>query len=155
MTLVLGRRAAVTINGRSLSAYATTITLTRTAAAIDSTPWGARVKTYLPGLKEGTAKIEGIYYSSETLGPGAVLRRLIGAAPVTLTYQAEGSGGGRPTVTVDAIVTQYEESPSVADMVKWSVALQLTGDIRDETQPGSYSAGGYGVGGYGINGYGE
>lgn len=133
MAFVHGKGTAVLVDATDLSAYSNSVTFTRTADSHDVTTFGKNSKVYKGGLKDGTASIEGIYDNTAVTGPGAVFRSKIGAA-VTLTYRPEGSGDDLPEAVVDAVVTSYEESSPVADMVTWSVELQLSDDIDDDVQ---------------------
>lgn len=131
MAFIHGRGTAVSIDGDDLSDYANSVEFERTADSHDVTTFGRNSKVYAAGLKDGTATIEGIYDSTAGTGPGAVLRPLVGGSAVELVYQPEGAGSGKPTATVDALVTTYSESAPVADMITWSAELQLSGDIAD------------------------
>lgn len=133
MAFVHGKGTAVTIDDNDLSAYANNVTFTRTADSHETTTFGKNSKTYVSGLKDGTATVEGIYDSTAATGPGAVFRPLLGGASVVLVYEPEGTGVGKPLATVSVIVTSYEETAPVADMVTWSAELQFTGDIADST----------------------
>lgn len=134
MAFVHGRGTVVSIDGDALTAYSNSVAFARSADSHDVTTFGKSSKVYSPGLKDGTATIEGIYDSTGSTGPGAVLRPLVGAAAVALVYQPEGTGSGKPTATVDVLVTAYEETAPVADMITWSATLQLSDDIADTTQ---------------------
>ncbi|GAA2543669.1 hypothetical protein [Pseudonocardia hydrocarbonoxydans] len=132
MPFVHSKGVAVSVNAKPLGTFSNSVTFGRTADTHDVTTFGKNSKVYAPGLKDGTASISGIYDSTAVNGPGAVLRPLVGAAAVPLVYQPEGStGAGRPTATVQVLVTGYEESSAVADMVMWSCELQLSDDIAD------------------------
>lgn len=131
MAFVHGKGTAVSIDGDDLSVYSTSVTFTRTADTHETTTFGKTSKTYAAGLKDGTASVEGIYDSTANTGPGAVLRPLVGAAEVAFVYKPEGAGTGKPLATVDALVTSYEESAPVADMITWTAELQLSDDIAD------------------------
>lgn len=133
MAFVHGKGCAVSIDGDSLSAFSNSVTFTREADTHDVTTFGKNSKVYAPGLKDGTASIEGIYDNTASTGPGAVLRPLLGAAAVTLVYEPEGTGSGKPIATVDVLVSSYEETAPVADMVTWTAELQLSDDIADTT----------------------
>lgn len=133
MAFVHGKGTAVTIDSDNLSAFANSVTFTRTADSHDVTTFGKTAKVYQSGLKDGTANIEGIYDSTASTGPGAVLRPLVGGAAVELVYEPEGSGLGKPVATVDVIVTSYEETAPVADMITWTAELQLSDTIADTT----------------------
>lgn len=131
MAFVHGKGTAVSVGGDDLSAFSNSVTFGRTADTHDVTTFGKLSKVYAPGLKDGTASIEGIYDNTAMTGPGSVLRPLIGAPAVELIYQPEGIGTGKPLATVDVLVTSYEETAAVADMVMFSCELQLSDDIAD------------------------
>lgn len=131
MAFVHGKGAIVSVDGDDLSVYTTSVTFSRSADTHDVTTLGKSSKVYAAGLKDGTASIEGIYDGTASTGPGAVLRPLVGAAVVELIYKPEGTGSGKPVATVDVLVTSYEESAPVADMITWSTELQLSDDIAD------------------------
>lgn len=131
MAFVHGKGTAHTINGDDLSIYSNSVTFKRSADTHDVTTFGKNAKVYREGLTDGEATISGIYDNTELVSPGAVLRPLCGAAPVVLVYMPEGSASGRPSATVDVLVTAYEETAPVADMVTWSATLQLSDEIVD------------------------
>lgn len=134
MGFVHSRGNVVSINGKTLSGYGKSFTFTRTADTHDTTTFGKNSKVYAPGLKDGKASIEGLYDNTAVNGPGAVLRPLIGAAAVPLVYQPEGATPtGRPTATVSVLVTSYEESAPVADMITFKAELQFSDDVADTT----------------------
>lgn len=125
-----GKNTFVSVDGDDLSEFCNNVAFNRSADSHDVTTFGKNSKVYQSGLKDGTATIQGIYEDSAT-GPGAILRPLIGGAAVPLVYKPEGNGAGNPIATVDVIVTSYEETSPVADMITWSASLQLTDDIVD------------------------
>lgn len=131
MAFVHGKGTAVSLDSNDLSSFSNSVTFTRTADSHDVTTFGKNSKVYQSGLKDGTASLAGTYDNTASTGPGAVLRPLIGGAAVELVYEPEGSGTGRPIATVDVIVTSYEESAPVADMITWTAELQLSDDIAD------------------------
>lgn len=130
MAFVHGRFTAVSLDGNDLSEYTNNTAFNRSADSHDTTTYGRNSKTYQGGLKDGTATISGVYDNTALSGPGAVIRPLLGET-VPFVYQPEGEGTGRPLATVDVVVTGYEETSPVADMVTWSCSLQLSGDIVD------------------------
>ncbi len=134
MAFIHGKGTVVSIDGDAMTAYTNKVSFSREADTHDVTTFGKNSKVYQSGLKDGTASIEGIYDSTASTGPGAVLRPLIGGAEVPLVYQPEGTGAGKPTSTVDVLVTSYEEESAVDDMITFSVSLQFSDDITDSTQ---------------------
>lgn len=135
MSFVAAKGVVVNIDGDDLSTYSNSVTFTRTADALDVTTFGHSAKVYIAGLTDGTGSIEGIYDSTASTGPGAVLRPLVGADAVTLLYKPEGTGTGKPLATVDVVVTSYEESAAVAETIGWTCEFQMSDAIADTTQP--------------------
>jgi hypothetical protein len=134
MAFIHGKGAVVSIDGKAMSAYATSVKFSRTADNHDVTTFGKTAKVYQSGLTDGTASIDGVYDSTTVTGPGAVLRPMLGGAAVILIYRPEGTATGKPSASVNVIVTSYEETTPVADMITWTAALQFSDVITDTTQ---------------------
>lgn len=132
MAKIHSKNVAFSLDGSSLSGYSNSITFTRTTDSHDTSTFGQDSKTYQAGLTDATATIEGFYDSTAVTGPAALFKGIqaVGDA-VPLVYTPEGTTTGKPKATVDAIVTSYQESSAVADMVMFSADLQCTGDIVD------------------------
>lgn len=128
-----GKATVVSLDGDSFTQYSNSIKFSRSAETHETTPFGKNSKTYAPGLKDGTATIEGIYDDTPSTGPAAVLRPLVGAPAVEMVYQPEGAGSGKPIATVQVLVNSYDEEPSSTDMIKWTAEVQFTDDIADTT----------------------
>lgn len=134
MAFVHGKGTVVTLDGKTLTAYTTNVAFNRSAEAHDVTTFGKNSKVYQSGLKDGTATIQGIYDNTVSLGPAAVLRPLVGGAAVVLVYRPDGTGSGKAEAEVSVLVTAFEETAPVADMISFSATLQFTGDIDDAAQ---------------------
>lgn len=132
MAFVHGKDTKITLNASDLSAFTNTSALTRTADSHDVTTYGQSTHVYAGGLKDGTASMGGIYDNAVT-GPKDTIDPLIGTV-VELVRQPEGVGVGKPTDTVQVLVTQYVETSPVADMVSWTVELQLSGPVVTTAQ---------------------
>lgn len=135
MAFVHGKGTVVKIGSTDISAYSNSVTFSRTADTHDVTCFGKTAKVYAPGLKDGTASIEGVYDNTAVSGPSALFRPLVGAASVVLVYRPEGTGTTKPEAEVAGLVNSYEESSPVADMVTWTAELQLSDTIDDTPQP--------------------
>lgn len=134
MTFVHGKGTSVSIDGDNISIYGSSVKFSRMADTHDVTTFGKTSKVYFAGLKDGTATVEGIYDNTAVTGPGALLRPLVGGAAVPFVYRPEGAGTGKPNALVQALVTKYDETAPVADMVTWSAELQFSDSITDSTQ---------------------
>ena len=53
---------------------------------------------------------------------------------MSLVYRPEGTGSGKPEAEVDVLVSSYEESAPVADMITFTAELQGSDDIDDTAQ---------------------
>lgn len=129
MPFIHGKSAAITINALALTTFSTSVTFTNKSDTHDVTTFGKNAKVFFPGLTESTAKLEGVYDNTAATGAAAVLRPLVGAAATPLVFRPEGAGTGRPIATVQAIVSSYEESAPVADMVTFTAELQCSDAI--------------------------
>ena len=135
MATIHSKGVVLTLNGTALTGYSNSVTFTRTVDSHDVTVFGLNSKAYKTGLKDANATIEGFYDTTAMTGPPALFKSIIAAGDaVTLVYRPEGTGSAKPEAEVSVIVTSYEESAPVADMVMFSAELQCTGDIDDTAQ---------------------
>jgi hypothetical protein len=133
MAGVHGSKTYVSINGADLSTYTNNSDLTRGADSHDVTGYGSDDHVFQGGLKKGSASMEGTYDSTAGTGPRAVLRPLYGTV-VPFVRRPEGTGVGKPQDACNVLVEEYVETAPVADMIKWSVKLTVSGPITSTTQ---------------------
>lgn len=122
------KHTVVTINDDDISAYTNSTTFNRTADSHETTGYGVDSKLYTGGLFDGTVTIQGFYDTTAVTGTKAVLQPLLGTE-VEFVYQPEGAGSGKPQNVCQVLVTAYNESSPVADIVQWTAELQITGDV--------------------------
>lgn len=120
---VHGRRTVITLNGADLSIYCTTSQLEVNSDKHDVTTYGKDQHVYNGGLGDGASTMSGIYDSTASVGPRAVIKPLIGTV-VQLIRRPEGTGTGKPQDKVNVLVEKYVETNPVADMVTWSCDMQ-------------------------------
>lgn len=132
MAFVHGKDTEITLGGDDLSAFANSSDLTDKADKHDVTTYGKQRHVYQGGLGDGEANISGIY-DNGAAGPREIIKPLIGTV-VTLIRRPEGTGAGLPQDVVDVLVEEYVETNPVADMISWSVKLQLSDDLDDTPQ---------------------
>jgi hypothetical protein len=133
MSLVHSKDTYVSLGGVDLSSHVSSSELSREADVHDVTTYGQTAHTYYGGLLNGTAKLEGFYDSSSSTGPRAVIRPLIGTTS-TLIRRPEGTGVGLPQDSASVVVKGFVESSPVADMIKWTCDLQISGAVTSTTQ---------------------
>lgn len=131
-TTTLGADAVFKLNSTDLTAYIDTVTATESADSLDVTTFGNNGHRKRGGLTDGSIAIGGVY-DTTTGGPHDVIKPLIGTV-VTFEWQPEGTGSGLPKVTGSVLVQNYVESSPVADIVRWTCALEIDGDVTDANQ---------------------
>lgn len=133
MTNVHGKRTVVKLNGVDYSEFANSTDFKDSVEAHENTTYGRDRKTYHSGLGDGTVSVGGFYDNTLVSGPRALFKPLMALGePVEFTYRPEGTGTGKAQSLVDVIITSFEESSPVGDMVTWTGELQMTGPL-DET----------------------
>lgn len=133
MAFIHGKGTVISLNGADLSAFVNESDLTRTSDSHDVTTYGKNSHVYQGGLLDGTASVSGIYDNTAVTGPRAVIEPLIGTV-VELIRRPEGTGSGKPQDVVDVLVTSYQESSPVADMVTWTCELQCSDEVDSTPQ---------------------
>lgn len=133
MTLVHGKDAFFSLDGTDLSPFMNSIDETNEADSHDVTTYGKQAHVFAGGLRNGTVTIEGFYDSDSTTGPRGVIKPLIGTL-VQFVYQPEGVGPGLPQDMGTVLVTNYEETTPVDDMITWSSELQFSDDVISSVQ---------------------
>lgn len=132
MAFTHGKGVKITLNGSDLSAFSSNTTVGRESDSHDVTTYGKNAHVYSGGLLDGTVTLSGTYDDGAT-GPQAVIEPLLGTN-VTLVYQAEGAGAGKPSKSATVLVMSYEETAPVADMISWQCECQLSGDVTITNQ---------------------
>lgn len=133
MAFVHSKVTVIKIGTTDISTYVTSSDFDRKSDIHDVTTYGKNSHVYSGGLLDGKSKLEGLYDSTATTGPRALLRPLLGTE-VVITRRPEGTGAGLPQDIVDAVLANYVETAPVADMVAWSVELQLSDDVNSTPQ---------------------
>lgn len=135
MALVHGKNTVVELDGEDLSQYVKTSEFTREIDEHDVTTYGANAHRVRGGLLGGKFTMSGVYDSTDSTGPRAVLNALIAAgANVTLVRMPEGTGTGKPQDSVSVLVKSYVETNPVDDYVTWSCECTLSDDVTSTTQ---------------------
>jgi predicted secreted protein len=113
---------------RSLSNVLTSVDFPETIDTAESTAFGSTSKSYLVGLRDSTISVSGLWDAT-------VDGYIIGTEPASRTFifGPAGSTGGYVKYTGEAILTNYSVSAPVADVVTFSLDLQVTGNVTRTT----------------------
>ncbi len=133
MPFIHGKGSALSLGGSDLSAYSNSTEWGRKADSHDVTTYGKNSHVKQGGLLDGSVSVEGMYDSSLTVGPRAVINPKIGTV-VAFVWRPEGAGAGKPQDTVQVLVAGYTETSPVADYVKWKIELEMSDDVATVTQ---------------------
>lgn len=131
-TTTLGADAVFILDSATLTDFIDTVTFTESADSLDITTFGNNGHRRRGGLTDGNISIGGVY-DTTSAGPHDDIQPLIGTV-VTFDWRPEGTGTGLPTVTGSVLVQSYVESSAVADIVRWTAALEIDGDVTPGNQ---------------------
>lgn len=117
------------------SAYLNDLSFPQTVETGETTTFGKNDKTYIVGLGDSTISASGLFDSAADTTLQALVAALKAGTTATATFEygPEGSATGKIKYTGEAIVTSYEVSGSVGDVVSASLELQVTGPCTRTT----------------------
>ena len=113
---------------RSLANVLTSVDFPETIDTAETTAFGSTSKSYIVGLRDATISVSGLWDAT-------VDGYIIGTEPASRTFifGPAGSTGGYVKYTGEAILTNYSVSAPVADVVTFSLDLQVTGNVTRTT----------------------
>ena len=111
---------------RDISNVCNSVTFPRDADVLETTSFGSSDRTYIVGFKNGTISIEGSYDATVD----GYLAGILGATDtVSFEYGPEGSTSTYVKYTGEAILTSYETSAGVNDVVAFTAEFQISGAV--------------------------
>lgn len=118
-----------------LSSYITEASFPREVEAAETTTFGNQAKTYIVGLSDSSFSISGNFDATIDTQLEALIAALEAGtlASASWVYGPEGSAATRTKYTGEALVTSYEVSSPVGDVVTFSLELQNTGAVTRTT----------------------
>ena len=115
-----------------ISAYINDISFPQSIETAETTAFGATSKTYIVGLKDSTVSLSGMFDSTLDAHIQGVLGQ---SATLSFKFGTNGdtASATNPIYSGECIVTSYDVSPPVGDVVPVSIELQVTGDVSRAT----------------------
>jgi predicted secreted protein len=116
-------------SGGSLTDISDTLTdvsFPETIETAETTSFGSNAKTYIVGLKDATISLSGNFDATVDAHLAGIAGQ---AATVSFEYGPEGSTAPQVKYTGEAILTSYEKSGAVGDVVTYSAEFQVTGAV--------------------------
>ena len=108
----------------------TDVSFPQSVETAETTSFGSSAKTYIVGLSDATLSVSGNFDATVDAHLAAVVGQ---AATLSFEYGPEGSTAGQVKYTGEAILTSYEKSGAVGDVVTYSAELQITGAVTRGT----------------------
>lgn len=142
MSFVHGKSASFRLDNSAgsivdLSTFCDEVSFPRTIETGEITTFqaGGSAKSYLVGLTDSTISVSGKFHSTlDAHMAGVVSAQLAGTqATGTFEYGPAGSGTGAIRYTGECVVTSYEVTSPVGDVVTFSAEFQVTGAVTRNT----------------------
>lgn len=115
---------------RNISDSLNSISFPREAEVLETTSFGSSDRTYIVGFKNGTISIEG---SFDATYDGYLAGALGQDATLSFEYGPEGSTSTYTKYTGECILTSYESTAGVGDVVSVSAEFQISGAVTRGT----------------------
>lgn len=115
---------------RDISNTLTDVSFPRSIDTAESSSFGDSAKQYVVGLSDATISVSGNFdatidgYLAGTVGQAATL---------SFEYGPEGSTAGYVKFSGECILTSYEVSGAIGDVVTYSAEYQVTGSVTRGT----------------------
>jgi predicted secreted protein len=134
-TFVHGKNADFEIGGTNLSDILNEASLPREIETAETTAFGGQDKTYITGLSDATVSLSGMFDATKDAAISTLITNLKSGSisSASFAYGPAGSAAGKPQFTGDALITSYELSSPVGDVVTFSLELQVTGGVTGGT----------------------
>jgi hypothetical protein len=120
-------------SGGSLTDISNTLTdvgFPQTVDTAETSTFGSAAKSYVVGLTDSSLSISGNFDATVDAHLAGILGQ---SASVSFEYGPEGSTAGFVKYTGEALLTSYEKSGAIGDVVSYSAEFQVTGAITRGT----------------------
>ena len=99
--------------------------MARGAETHDVTTYGDNDRNFIPGLKNGSFTIQGLFATTYEDG----INGCVGSTGTTISYGPHGNTAGNVKYTASIIVTSFDVSAPVGDVAKFSLQATRTGAL--------------------------
>ena len=134
-TFVHGKNAQLVLGATNLSDVLNEISMPREIETAETTTFGGQDKTYITGLSDATVSLSGMFDATADAAINTLITNLKSGsiASASFRFGPAGSAAGKPKFEGDALITSYELSSPVGDVVTFSLELQVTGGVTGDT----------------------
>jgi hypothetical protein len=130
-----GKNAQFVLGTTNISDTLNEITMPREIETAETTAFGTQDKTYIVGLSDATVSVSGMFDATVDGVINTTIANLKSGsiASASFTYGPTGSAASSTKFTGQCLITSYELSSPVGDMVSYSLEMQVTGSITQGT----------------------
>jgi hypothetical protein len=114
----------------NISDTLTDVSFPQSVDTAETSTFGSSAKSYVVGLTDSTLSVAGNFDATVDAHLAGVLGQ---AASLSFEYGPEGSTNGFVKYTGECILTSYEKSGAIGDVVSYSAEFQVTGAITRGT----------------------
>ena len=104
----------------------TDVSFPQSVDTAETSAFGASAKSYVVGLTDATLSVSGNFDATVDAHLAAIVGK---ADSVSFEYGPEGSTATFVKYTGEALLTSYEKSGAIGDVVTYSAEFQITGAI--------------------------
>jgi hypothetical protein len=108
----------------------TDVSFPQSVDTAETSAFGDSSKTYVVGLKDATISVSGNFDATVDAHLAGVFGQ---AASLSFEYGPEGTTTGYVKYTGECILTSYEKSGAIGDVVSYSAEFQVTGAVTRGT----------------------
>ena len=108
----------------------TDVSFPQSVDTAETSAFGASAKAYIVGLTDATLSVSGNFDATVDAHLAAIVGK---ADSVSFEYGPEGSTQGFVKYTGEALLTSYEKSGAIGDVVTYSAEFQVTGAVTRDT----------------------
>ena len=123
-----GKGTVVLVGASDLSCYLNNVDWSASADTHETTTFCQDAKTYIPGLKDGTASLSGLFDGDQD-AVDEVLAGVLGGAAQVVTIGTEDMAAGKRCRMLKALESEYSVSSPVGDVVAVDASIQADGGI--------------------------
>lgn len=134
MAFVHGKNAAITLDDSSgtptaLTSISNEVSYSQSIETADTSVFGTNAKTYITGQEDATVSLSGLFDATSSAVIEGTIDALINGtnSSATLEFSPAGTATGAKKFTMEVIVTSFDISAPIGDVVSLSVEFQRTG----------------------------
>ena len=135
-----GKNAVFLMTGSNTAAYdftnvTTDVALSKVMETGETTAFQNSNKTYIVGLQDATISVSGYYDPVADENINGAIANLSNGTRSNLSFSVGPSGSSASDIKYSGscIITSYDLSPAVADVVPFTLELQVTGSVTRGT----------------------